>query len=117
MVWGTLPSLAFLLAIAYAPSVPLFVVGLVGVQFFNNVAQSAYQGLIPDLVPPDQRGEASGYMALYNQAGVIIGGVLGAFFSAIAFVWSTSLLLMLALGATVGLVREPESRYLAPTPL
>ncbi len=117
MVWGTLLSLAFLLAIAYAPSVPLFVVGLVGVQFFNNVAQSAYQGLIPDLVPPAQRGEASGYMALYNQAGVIVGGILGAFFSAATFVWSTMALLLLALGATLGLVREPDSRPLAPAPL
>lgn len=117
MVWGSLLSLSFLLAIAYAPSLPLFVVGLVGVQFLNNVAQSAYQGLIPDLVPPSQRGEASGYMALYNQAGVIIGGVLGAFFSAIAFVWATIGLLILSLGATLGLVREPDSRALASEPV
>lgn len=117
MIWGTLMSLAFLLAIAYAPSLPLFVVGLVGVQFFNNVAQSAYQGLIPDLVPPGQRGEASGYMALYNQAGVIVGGVLAAFWSAVVFVWTTFGLLAVALAATLGLVHEPDSRSLDQTPI
>lgn len=47
------------------------------VQIGNNIASGAYNGLIPDLAPPGQRGEASGWMAAMTQFGTI----LGAFFS------------------------------------
>ncbi len=45
------------------------------VQFSNNVGGSAYSGLIPDLVPADQRGEASGWMGLMHMLGTITGAV------------------------------------------
>ncbi len=109
MIVGTAGTFVFLLVLAYARSLPLFVIGLIGVQFLNNVAQSSYQGLIPDLVPPGQRGAASGFMALYNQAGVIVGAILGAFTSVILFAWSTLALLVIALLTTLGFVQEPSS--------
>ncbi|MDI3299634.1 MAG: MFS transporter [Bacillota bacterium] len=109
MVIGVLASLPFLAAVAYARSVPLFLVGLVGIQLFNNVGQAAYQGLIPDLVAPAQRGEASGFMALYNQAGVIAGGLLAAFLPATGFTGGVTLLLLLGLAVTWAFVREPSS--------
>ncbi len=43
------------------------------VQFGNNVTSAAYMGVIPDLVPEDQRGVASGYMALMSQGGTLFG--------------------------------------------
>lgn len=45
------------------------------VQFGNNVATAPYSGLIPDLVPDDQRGVASGWMAVMSQVGTLAGGV------------------------------------------
>jgi MFS family permease len=45
------------------------------VQFGNNITSAAYSGLIPDLVPHDQRGTASGYMALMSQLGTLFGVV------------------------------------------
>jgi MFS family permease len=56
-------------------------------------------------------------MALYNQLGVIVGGVVAAFWSAAVFVWTTLGLLALALSATLGFVREPDSRSLPTQPL
>jgi MFS family permease len=109
MILGTLPAVVFLLVLAYAPSVLLFLVGLIGVQFFNNFAQGAYQGLIPDLVPPEQRGAASGYMAFYNQLGVIVGGLLAAFTAPVVFAWSVAAATLAALGVTVTAVQEPPS--------
>lgn len=109
IVLGTVPAAACLLILAYAPSIPLFVVGLVGIQLFNNFAQGAYQGLIPDLVPHEQRGAASGYMGFYNQLGVIVGGVLGAFVAPVVFAWSVLAGMLAALGITVGAVKEPPS--------
>lgn len=39
----------------------------------NNIATAAYSGIIPDLVPDDQRGTASGYMAVLSQLGTLLG--------------------------------------------
>jgi len=52
-----------------------FIASYLVVQFGNNVASAAYSGMIPDLVPEDQRGAASGYMALMSQFGTLMGAV------------------------------------------
>lgn len=44
-------------------------------QLGNNIASAAYSGVIPDLVPEDQRGAASGWMALMSQLGTLFGAV------------------------------------------
>jgi len=53
----------------------LFLVAYLVVQFGNNVTSAAYSGVIPDLIPEDQRGAASGYMALMSQLGTLFGAV------------------------------------------
>lgn len=58
-----------------ALSFPLYLTGFLIMQFGNNIATGAYPGMIPDLVPEDQRGIASGYMALMTQLGTAIGAV------------------------------------------
>lgn len=50
-----------------------FLLAYMVVQFGNNIASAAYSGVIPDLVPEDQRGAASGFMALMTQAGTLLG--------------------------------------------
>ncbi len=109
MLIGTLPAVLSLLLLGYAPTIAWFAVGIVGLQLFNNFAQGAYQGLIPDLVPYAQRGTASGYMAFYNQLGVIIGGLVGGLATPVVFVWSTLSAIVVSLLVTVGLVKEPPS--------
>lgn len=54
----------------------LFLLAYMVVQLGNNIASAAYSGLIPDLVEPNQRGRASGYMALMSQLGTLFGGVV-----------------------------------------
>jgi len=53
----------------------LFLLAYMVVQLGNNIATAAYSGIIPDLVPKDQRGTASGYMALMSQLGTLFGVV------------------------------------------
>lgn len=53
-----------------------YVCAYVLVAFGNNVATSAYSGIIPDLVPENQRGSASGYMGFMSQFGTMLGVVL-----------------------------------------
>jgi MFS family permease len=55
----------------------LYILGYLVVQFGNNTAGAAYAGVIPDMVPPAQHGEASGYMATMTQAGMILGAFIG----------------------------------------
>ena len=76
MVAGTLLTIPGLVLLMTAGNYPQIVVGYVIVQFFFNGAQAAYAGIIPDVVPAQQFGKASGFLATMTQLG--IGGGLGA---------------------------------------
>ncbi len=76
---GTLVNLMGLATMAIGfqrNSVPVFFLAYVLVQLGNNIASAAYSGIIPDLIPANQRGAASGYMAVMSQVGTLIGGFL-----------------------------------------
>jgi MFS family permease len=75
MVVGTLLTLPGLLILMVAGNYPEIVIGYVIIQFFFNGAQAAYAGIIPDVVPAQQVGKASGFLATMTQLG--IGGGLG----------------------------------------
>lgn len=66
-------GLLALWAAGTAHSLALYLAGYIIVQIGNNTATGAYNGLIPDLVPVKQRGEASGWMAAMTQSGTILG--------------------------------------------
>lgn len=55
------------------PGFLLVFAGFLVVQCGNNIATGAYSGIIPDLIPEDQRGRASGYYALLSQIGTLLG--------------------------------------------
>jgi MFS family permease len=75
MVAGTLLTIPGLVILAAATNYPEIVIGYVIIQFFFNGAQAAYSGIIPDVVPAQQVGKASGFLATMTQLG--IGGGLG----------------------------------------
>ncbi len=73
-------------------------------QVSANLAQGPYQGLIPDLVPPDRRGQASGVKGMLELLGGILMARLAAAFmgryspgEAAYWLWLT----LLALGAVL----------------
>jgi MFS family permease len=75
---GALLNALALLAFGYAPTFALLAVAYWCVQFSNNLGGSAYSGFIPDLVPPTQRGAASGFMGLMIMLGTVGGaGIAG----------------------------------------
>ena len=75
MVAGTLLTIPGLLLLMTANNYPQIVAGYAIIQFFFNAAQAAYAGIIPDVVPAQQVGKASGFLATMTQLG--IGGGLG----------------------------------------
>ena len=62
-------------AILGNPGLLIYFAAYLVVQLGNNVTASAYMGVIPDLVPSDHRGKASGYFALMSQLGTLFGAV------------------------------------------
>src|SRR5260370_10034997 len=85
LVIGTLINVGGILVMAFAPDLfvqehsgnliapCLFVLtlGLIIVQFSSNAAQAPFHPLLPDLVPQEQRGVASGIMGLAYWLGTI----------------------------------------------
>src|SRR5438445_3673832 len=76
MVAGTLLTIPGLLILMAANNYPEIVIGYAIIQFFFNAAGAAYAGIIPDVVPAQQVGKASGFLATMTQLGT--GAALGA---------------------------------------
>lgn len=78
LVVGTAINIVFLLALAgfgAGSSIWLFLACYLGVQLGNNWSGGPYAGLIPDVVPQEQRGAASGWLALMTAVGFLLGAV------------------------------------------
>jgi len=78
MVTGVVVNLVFLLAMggfSQGSNVWLFLLLYLGVQLGNNWSGGPYAGLIPDVVPADQRGTASGWLALMTALGTLAGAI------------------------------------------
>jgi MFS family permease len=61
---GTILSLIGMALLAKTESLLVFALAFLLVQIASNGSTAAYQSLIPDRVPPEQRGSAAGYMGL-----------------------------------------------------
>jgi MFS family permease len=69
---GTLLNMGCIIAIGASPSYQFLFVAVVLSQIASNIAHAAEQGLIPDLVPDDQRGRFSGVKSVMELVPVII---------------------------------------------
>jgi MFS family permease len=76
---GTFVNVLALIWMALAWNIPSLIGAYALLQFSSNAVQAAFHALLPDIVPKEQRGLASGIMGLLltagNIAGVIIGGL------------------------------------------
>lgn len=72
---GALLLVVSALLLAVAGSIAIFVLALILNQIGSNAANASYQALLPDRVPKEQRGAASGYLGLMTIIGNI--GSLG----------------------------------------
>ena len=125
MVAGTLLNLAGLALLALAAG-PLALIGAyLVVQLSNNAAGAAYTGVIPDVVPAEDRGRASGLLGLMNQLGTVAGvGLVGLAFGVLgdtragllAGYGVVALILTITLIITLVAVDEPPTVRRAPAP-
>ena len=116
---GTIGDLLFLTGIALAGSYWWLVLFYFLLQFASNTAQAPYQGLLPDVVPGAQRGEASGYYGVANLVGIASGtigaGLLLSHFGRTAAIASIGVVLLTTMLGTVlavpDRVHPTESQY------
>jgi MFS family permease len=76
VVSGVLLAVPGLLGMRYASTYAAFAAALLWVQLTVNVAGSAFNGLIPDKIPPAQRGVMSGVMGGMMMSGTIAAALL-----------------------------------------
>ena len=73
IVAGTVLCLPWLVLFGWARTFALLLFAYVLIQVAVNVAQAAFQALIPDLVPEEERGLASGVKNALTVAGAAVG--------------------------------------------
>ena|SRR5216683_1052851 len=87
IVAGSLLTMPGLVILAVANNYVEVLIGYAIIQFFFNAAQAAYAGIIPDVVPAQEVGKASGFLATMTQLGIgaglgvttLMGGGRGAY--------------------------------------
>lgn len=72
---GTLLDFVFLALLAWSGSMLVVIIGYIGLQIVSNIAHGPMQGLIPDLVPDEQIGLASGLKNLMDMGGLIVASL------------------------------------------
>ena len=77
IVIGSLLDVVFLLGIAYSQTLIALAAFIILLSFSTNVARGPFQGYVPDLVPSEQVGMASGLVGLMQILGNVTGFLLG----------------------------------------
>ena len=107
---GTMLNLLFLALIGLSGSYWLLFASVLLLQFSSNIAHGALQGLIPDLVPEEQRGRASGVKALMELLPIVLTAFTTAKLVGAGKIWAALLLVMgsllLTMLITLFFVRE-----------
>jgi len=73
MVVGTVVNAAGLLLLMVAPTFTFLILAYLVVQIFNNAAGAAFNGIVPDVVPPAEFGKQSGVLGAMVQLGYVSG--------------------------------------------
>jgi MFS family permease len=121
LVVGTLGNVIGLVVLSLLPAsqgmLVFYIAVFMWIQLFNNLATAPYSALIPDVVAPEQRGSASGWMGLMAMLGALAGAGTGFVLKWIgtsgAYLAISAVLILGMLG-TVLFVREPNSPPMPP---
>jgi len=74
-VLGTAGDLLFLSLLAWSGNILVVIIGYIGLQMTSNIAHGPMQGLLPDLVPEEQLGSASGMKNFMDMGGLIVASL------------------------------------------
>ena len=120
---GTMLDILFLVCIGFSGNYWMLFASVLLLQFSSNVAHGALQGLIPDLVPEDQRGRSSGVKAIMELLPVVLTAFTVAKLVGAGQVWMALLVVIGSLLVTMLItvlavheepLREPVEKPLRP---
>ena len=118
---GVLLDLVFLAAVGLSRSYGVLLIATLLQQFSANVSHGALQGLIPDIVPEDQRGRASAVKSVLELIPIIlVGFTIAKLVGAGQMGWAIAATgggLLLTMLLTVWLVKEEPLRHKPATSL
>jgi len=107
---GALLTSAALWGMAGAPSYPVLVAYYLLLQFSDDLATGPYSALIPDLVPRERRGVASGWMGSLQALAQIAAGAAGFLVASLPQLFLlTSAVNLAGAAVTLAFVREPRT--------
>ena len=112
IVLGTILCVACMIFIGFANSYLMLLAGVLLLQVATNVSHGALQGLIPDLVPEDQRGVASGVKSLFDLLPVIVAAFTVAKLADAGRIWACLIIVIVSralamLVTTLGVKERP----------
>ncbi len=113
IVVGAAGACLSLLLIDVAPTFWILVGFYCLLQFFMNAGQGAYQGLLPDAVPSEQRSDASGFLGVATLGGQVAGVVASLFLAPRAIAVAAAVIIGLSAFLTVMLIHEEPSTGVA----
>jgi Na+/melibiose symporter-like transporter len=73
---GTLFDFLFLFMLGWSGGLIWVIIGYIGLQVSSNIAHGPAQGLLPDLIPEDQIGKASGFKNFMDMSGIIVASLV-----------------------------------------
>jgi MFS family permease len=117
-VCGSLLLVTTLSFLPHVTSLSSFILLYVLVQFFSNISSSANLAFLPDLVPKEQLGRASGLMGALGAMGQLVGATSGMLVTTIGMqgvYWMISVLYLCTTAVTVYSVVEPAEMASGPS--
>jgi MFS family permease len=76
IVIGTTFDFVFLALLGWAGGLWMLFIGYLGLQISSNLAHGPVQGLMPDRVPPQQLGSASGMKNMMDMGGLVVSSLI-----------------------------------------
>jgi MFS family permease len=73
---GALGTIVALILLSSASSIWMLTGAYLVLQLFSNTAQAPYQGMLPDQVPDDQRGQASAFYGGLQLVAILVGAIV-----------------------------------------
>jgi MFS family permease len=126
LVAGTAVNLVGLAVLAFSGTPLVLAIAYMIVQLSFNLAGGAYAAVIPDVVPAEERGRASGMLGMMNVVGSVVGlaGVIAALkllgenrTGVIAGYGFVIAILLVTTVITVVAIKEPAAPAARPAPL
>jgi MFS family permease len=76
ILFGAIGTVFALLLLSSVSSIWMLLLAYLVLQVFSNTAQGPYQGMLPDQVPDDQRGQASAFYGALQLVAILVGAIV-----------------------------------------